>query len=112
GTHRFRLKQLDFDGTFEYSPIVEATVVPTGASLAVYPQPAVNGATVVVELPRRQRVTVEVYDLLGRVVETLHAGEAEGALRLDVEAGLPAGVYVVRAAGESLSVSRRMVLAR
>ncbi|MEM6335999.1 MAG: T9SS type A sorting domain-containing protein [Bacteroidota bacterium] len=112
GTHRFRLKQLDFDGAFEYSPIVEATVVPTDASLAVYPQPAVGSATVVVELPRRQRVEVQVYDLLGRVVETLHTGEAEGALRLDAGAGLPAGVYVVRAESETLSVSRQMVVAR
>ncbi|MEM1269805.1 MAG: T9SS type A sorting domain-containing protein [Bacteroidota bacterium] len=112
GTHWFRLKQVDFDGAFEYSPIVEATVVPAGASLAVYPQPAVGSATVVVELPRRQRVKVQVYDLLGQVVETLHAGEAEGALQLEAGAGLPAGVYVVRAEGESLSVSRRIVLAR
>ncbi|MEM6336116.1 MAG: T9SS type A sorting domain-containing protein, partial [Bacteroidota bacterium] len=97
GTHQFRLKQVDFDGAFEYSPLVEATVVPAGASLAVYPQPAVGSATVRLDVPRRQRVAVQVYDLLGRVVETLHTGEAEGALRLDAGAGLPAGVYVVRA---------------
>ncbi|MEM6337471.1 MAG: T9SS type A sorting domain-containing protein, partial [Bacteroidota bacterium] len=112
GTHRFRLKQVDFDGAFEYSPIVEATVVPAGASLAVYPQPAVGSAMVRLELPRRQRVEVQVYDLLGRVVETLHTGEAEGVLRLDAGSGLPAGVYVIRAESETLSVSRRMVVAR
>ncbi|MEM1268779.1 MAG: T9SS type A sorting domain-containing protein [Bacteroidota bacterium] len=112
GTHRFRLKQVDFDGAFEYSPIVEATVVPTDASLAVYPQPAVGSATVVVELPRRQQVEVQVYDLLGRLVETLHAGEAGPAMRFQTRGSLPAGVYVVRLDGETGSVSQRMVLMR
>ena len=30
GKYQYRLKQIDFDGTFEYSNIVEAEILPTG----------------------------------------------------------------------------------
>ncbi|MDX1530592.1 MAG: hypothetical protein R3362_03620, partial [Rhodothermales bacterium] len=62
-----------------------------------------------------QRVTVAAYDLLGRRVATLYDGQATPgeARRLVLEAGrLPAGTYVVHAAGETFSETRRVTLVR
>ena len=73
-----------------------------GSRLSVAPNPIRSaGATTLVVGPS-QDVSVSVYDALGRQVATLFDGAAVAgqtlALRLDA-AGLPAGVYVVRARG-------------
>ena len=62
-----------------------------------------------------QDVTVDVVDLLGRRVATLFSGAMRPASteRLTLSAaGLPSGVYVVRAVGETFSLSERVTLAR
>uniref|UniRef100_A0A832HYW7 Carbohydrate binding module family 25 domain-containing protein n=1 Tax=Eiseniibacteriota bacterium TaxID=2212470 RepID=A0A832HYW7_UNCEI len=61
------------------------------------------------------RVRVELSDLAGRRVATLHDGEASGALalRADLRAlggPLPAGVYFLRATTPAGAVARRVVL--
>lgn len=78
------------------------------SSLVVYPNPAGNAATVELDLRTSQRVSIDVVDVLGRVVAVLHDGLlAAGAhsFSLSMER-LPAGVYVVRAetaSGQSMS---------
>ena len=113
GTHRFRLKQIDFDGTFEYSPEVEVAVgVPeTHRLTAPYPNPFNPGTSFSLTVARAQHVRLAVYDLLGREVARLFDGplpaRASHAFRFDA-VGLPSGHYVLRATGETFT-SRRMV---
>jgi hypothetical protein len=76
---------------------------PAAAALTVFPNPLRSDATVRFSLDRPQRVTLAVYDVLGRrlLVRDLGvqpAGEAQH--RLDV-ASLPSGVYVVRLGGDA-----------
>ncbi len=62
-----------------------------------------------------QDVTVDLVDLLGRRVATLFTGEmsADSAKRLAVSAdGLPSGVYIVRAVGETFSLTERITITR
>ena len=66
-------------------------------------------------MDRTQAVRVEVLDLLGRSVAVLHDGPVVAGSALPVRiaaAGLPAGVYVVRAAGESFSLTERVTVVR
>ena len=77
---------------------------PTGGAAAFAVRPAHTGP-----------VTVEVVDLLGRRVLTLHDGPLAGGAdrRFAVAAGaLPAGVYLVRVTGEGARATRRLVVAR
>jgi hypothetical protein len=72
-------------------------------ALSVYPNPLVDDATVRFTLERPQRVTLDVFDLLGRRVRghdlgRLAAGEHETALSLR---GLPPGLYIVRLTGDA-----------
>jgi hypothetical protein len=91
------------------------TDLPAGFALSeVSPNPFRSRAHVTIEVAEAQAVRVEVFDGLGRRVATLHDGALEAgahALTLDA-AGLPAGVYVVRATGEAATVTRRAVLVR
>ncbi len=78
GTHRFRLRQIDLDGAFEHSSVVELTVAGRGGvSLRVAPNPATDASTVRVSMATSQFVRVALYDALGREVSVLFAGDVE-----------------------------------
>ena len=82
----------------------------TGATLAVYPNPAVSNASVDLRLASAEAVSVTVLDLLGRTVAVLHEGQAS---QLDLNlSGLPSGVYFVHARGESFNAVRKLVVTR
>ena len=59
-------------------------------------------------------MTVSAYDLLGREVAVLHRGPlAAGTHRLVFEAaGLPSGVYLVRADGATASWTQAVTLVK
>ncbi len=99
----YRLRQLDADGTFAYSPV---RVVPRpGAGAAgpsLYPNPARGGAaTLTGTLPG---TVVTVTDALGRPVTSTIA-DASGTAALDLPAGLPTGVYLVRVGSQALRLT-------
>ncbi len=115
GTHRFRLKQIDYDGGFEYSPTVEVVVgVPGSYALSsVYPNPFNPRASFTLAVQQAQRVEVTVYDVLGRRVAVLWEGAmaAGQAQALVVEGSAwTSGVYVIVAEGETFRAERTVTL--
>ena len=81
-------------------------------SAANYPNPFNSATTIEYGLPQAGHVTVEVYDLLGRRVETLLDEEQEGGQHHVVwDAGdRSSGVYFYRIAAGEFTETRRMVL--
>ena len=74
-----------------------------------------SATTLTLDVEAAQAVTVDVVDLLGRRVATLFDGElAAGASQALTVSGddLPSGVYLVRAVGETFSLTERVTLAR
>lgn len=94
----------------EASPqeIAEVLSLPT-------PNPVRGIATFTVATEHGQVVTVNVFDTLGRRVQTLYEGElAAGTsetLTLDAST-LPAGIYIIRAIGEDFAKTRRVTVAK
>jgi hypothetical protein len=96
----------------------ESVVVDAGAGdlrlEAPWPNPASNRLSVIFELPTAQHVELAVYDLSGRRVATLTAGEL-AAGRHEVAwdcAGAATGVYLLRLVAAEGSLSRRVVVGR
>jgi hypothetical protein len=117
GTHRLRLKQVDFDGTFAFSPEVEVTVGLDAAYrlTAPYPNPFNPEARFSLMVRRAQHVEVAVYDALGRRVRVLHDGPfaAGTAQAFVVEGhGLQSGVYFIRAVGETFVATQQATLVK
>jgi len=128
GKYRYRLKQRDTDGSFEFSPIVEVTVeVPRTFALEQnFPNPF-NGETVIsyqLSVIRDQgsenrlHVRLEIYNILGQKVRTLvdelrkpgrHRVSWDG--RDDHGNALPSGLYWYRLQTRDFVATRRMVLA-
>jgi hypothetical protein len=90
GKYQYRLKQIDFDGSFEYSNVIEVEISsPDGFNLSQnYPNPFNPSTKIRLEIPSQARndnalVTLKVYDVLGNEIATL------------VNEELPAGDYEV-----------------
>ncbi|MFQ3608605.1 MAG: choice-of-anchor J domain-containing protein, partial [Chloroherpetonaceae bacterium] len=100
GTVQYRLKQVDFDGQFEYSNIIEvnAGLPKTFALEQNYPNPFNPTTVIAYQLPVASEVKLEVYDVLGRKVMTLVNGRQNaGAYNFTLNAGnLSSGVYFYR----------------
>src|SRR5690606_11777085 len=99
-----------------FPPVAAETGPPrrAGTRLEVYPNPAGEAVTVALELSEPGHVRVGLYDVQGREVAVLHEGPlgvGEHALAFET-AGLPAGVYLVRAEGEDFTATQRVTVVR
>ncbi len=115
GTHRFRLKQVDFNGAFEYSDVVEAVVtVPEGYLIGTaYPNPFSQSTTLEFGVETAQYVTVEVYNSVGQRVATPYARETAANQMIPVWVNLsdkPSGQYIISIRGTSWSTNRIVTL--
>lgn len=94
----YRLRQVDADGTFSFSPV--RTVAVNGqAELALFPNPTTTRAATLTGTQPGARITV--FDAIGRQVLATTA-DATGTAALVLPAELSTGVYVVRTATRTL----------
>ena len=118
GTHTFRLRQVDHDGSAAYSETaqIQVSVKNTVWMRGPSPNPVRNRARLEVAVEAPQQVVVETFDLLGRrvhhVAQTLPAHQRV-SLHLDVEQlQLSSGLYFVHVRGETFTATRRMAVLR
>ncbi|MBH8559365.1 T9SS type A sorting domain-containing protein [Hymenobacter negativus] len=98
----YRLKQVDADGTFSYSPVRTVALTAAATGLALFPNPAQGGAVTLMGAQAGTAVTV--FDALGRPVLAA-ATDAAGTAALALPAGLATGVYVVRVGSKALRLT-------
>ncbi len=93
----YRLKQIDFDGSYSYSNTIEADfAIPASFELSQnYPNPFNPTTTINFSLPMAAKVVVKVFDILGREVVTLANQDFEaGKFNLQFNAAnLSSGTY-------------------
>ena len=100
GTYSYRLKQVDFDGTFEYSNVIEADV-PVPAVFALeqnYPNPFNPSTTINFKLAVDSKISLKVFDILGQEVATLVSGNFDAGSHTATfnAANVNSGVYMYR----------------
>lgn len=116
GRYRFRLRQLDTDGTVHVREAVEAMVGMTDAVRVrvAGPNPARGATALALAVRDPQRVTVTVVDVTGRERLRLETAELAGSqtvrIPLDVSE-LGTGTYFVRVVGEGFAPLLRLVVA-
>ncbi len=115
GKYQYRLKQIDFDGTFEYSNIVEAIILPPAKfSLEQnYPNPFNPSTSIQYAIGSRQIVTLKVYDVLGNEVATLVNEFQEAGIHSTLyilNSTLPSGVYLYQLKAGSFIQTNKMIL--
>ena len=100
----YRLRQVDFDGSAEYSPEVEVQLGrPSRLTLSMpFPNPISGQATIQYALPSESAVEIAAYDILGRRVATwVDKNQPEGRYEILISVRrLSSGVYVLRLSTE------------
>lgn len=118
GVHAFRLKQIDFDGAFTYSEVVETVVTIPDRFLieSAYPNPFNPSTTLRFAVAVDQQVEVTLLNSAGQLVRTLYNGTvtANEMQPVNVNAdALPSGTYLVRFEGaKGVSATESIVLAK
>lgn len=117
GACSYRLKQIDRDGKFEYSAVVEASVAVKAGVFELsqnHPNPF-NPATMISNrLQVRSAVWLKIYDMLGKEVAVLADGMQEvGDYQVSVNASaLPGGMYFYALHAGSFVETKKMLLVR
>jgi hypothetical protein len=114
GTYLYRLKQLDFNGSFSCSNEVEVEV--TGpkdfALYQNYPNPFNPSTTIKFALPVKTNLTLSVYNTLGEKVAEIFKGEMEEGYHEVIfnASGLSSGIYFYKIESESFNSTKKMIL--
>ena len=114
GKYIYRLKQLDTDGSFEYSKIIEVDLGSTTKfELSQnYPNPYNPVTAIKFSLPESGNVKLTIYNLLGeQVVESVNEFKNAGVHTVNFNASeLNSGVYIYKVESNGLVQSRKMTL--
>jgi hypothetical protein len=114
----YRLRQLDFDGTFEYSPVVEVSIGSAPYTLtlhAAYPNPASDRISVRYTLPDDRAARIAVYAMTGQNVMFFGGGDHSVAgehLLLVNTSALAPGVYLIELLSGDTRLLRQFVVQR
>ena len=114
GKYSYRLKQIDNNGTYKYSKIVEVNIG-SPASYALdqnYPNPFNPSTTISYALPAGSNVKLVIYNSLGQEVRTLVNGfEAAGIHKINFNAlNMTSGMYFYKIEAGSFTQVRKMIL--
>ncbi len=105
GLNLYRLKMINADGTWSYSPIRNARFQSVLAGHEVFPIPAITGLTLRLVAATASPVQAYLYDLHGRVVKQLNISQKETLI--DIK-DIAAGQYLlVLSDGSSFKVEKR-----
>src|ERR1035437_231165 len=116
GKYNYRLKMVDNDGSFNYSSIVNVDIsAPVKFELAQnFPNPFNPSTTIRYQLPVNSRITLKVFDMLGKEVTTLVneqklAGSYEVTLNADK---LSSGVYYYQLKTDNFVQTKKFALVK
>jgi len=110
----YRLKQIDYDGSYEYSDelLVDISVPVDFALQQNYPNPFNPVTTISYSLPIKSQVELVVYNTLGAsVLQLVNAEKEAGSYKIEFKAtGLPSGVYFYKLDAGNFQQVKKMIL--
>ena len=111
--YNYRIKQVDYDGSIEYSQVINADLTtPNTFTLEQnYPNPFNPSTSISYSIPNNSFVTLKVYDILGNEVATLvNQTQAAGNYTLTFDASnLSNGVYLYSIKADNFSDVKKMI---
>jgi hypothetical protein len=113
GKYQYRLKQIDFDGTFEYSNTIETEILPPAKfSLEQnFPNPFNPTTTIKWQTPKEAFQTLKVFDVLGNEVATLISEvKLAGLHQIEFDAStLASGIYYYQLRTDDNVQTKKMI---
>ncbi|MBK7632122.1 MAG: endonuclease [Ignavibacteriales bacterium] len=116
GRYSYRLKQIDNDGQFEYSKIIEVDMngVKKFELSQNYPNPFNPSTTIRFSLPEAGNVKLTLFNILGQEVRTLiNEYKESGVHTINFEASeLNSGMYIYKIEAGSFTQTKKMTLVK
>ena len=113
GVYVYRLKQIDFDGSYDYSNEIEINFPAKEFILFQnFPNPFNPTTKIQFNIPEKSFVTLSVYDILGNLISTL-ISEYKPAGSYTVEFGgadIPSGLYIYKIITPNFTEAKKMIL--
>lgn len=113
-SYTYRLKQIDFDGTFAYSKevMVDVTEIFSFKLENNYPNPFNPSTSIKFTLPEVSQVKLNVYNALGEMVAELINGQMNsGSHEIKFDASnLSSGIYIYTLESAGNKISKKMML--
>jgi hypothetical protein len=113
GKYLYRLRIVDFDGSYEYSPAVEAEIgVPVEFSMSQnYPNPFNPSTRINYQVPVDANVTIELFDVTGQKVATFVNQDLKAGYHTLEVSGLrlASGMYIYRMIAVSAETGRNFM---
>ncbi len=114
GKYYYRLKQIDIDGTFEYSDAIEVDLSSPGKyELSQnFPNPFNPTTTIQFSVPEAGLVKLTVYNVIGeKVAELVNKNMEAGYHNVQFNAGnLNSGIYIYKIEANNFTKIRKMML--
>jgi len=115
GVYRYRLKQVDLDGSFILSEQVEISIKVPPAEFKLsqnYPNPFNPSTTIRFNIPEAENVVLKIYDAIGNEIVTL-ADERLSAGNYNINfnaSDLSSGIYFYSLEAGSFGATKKMIL--
>ncbi|MCX7876835.1 MAG: T9SS type A sorting domain-containing protein [Melioribacteraceae bacterium] len=112
----YRLKQIDFDGTYEYSNIVEVDIATPQMFVLEqnYPNPFNPETNISYKIPNECYVTLKVYDIIGNEISTLvNEFQKSGSYNYKFSTGqlkLTSGIYFYKLQAGHFSQTKKFII--
>lgn len=114
GKYQYRLKQIDFNGSYDFSNIVEIEINNPNTFVLNqnYPNPFNPGTKISFTIPEKSFITLKIYDVLGNEVARLINEERNaGSYEIDFNAqNMASGIYFYELKAGSFIQTKKMLL--
>jgi hypothetical protein len=107
GMNYYRLMQVDYDGAFEYSPIVSVDMGKDEA-ISVYPNPAADQVVFEFETEQKEGTVLYIYNMNGQLLRTNILAEDASKVEMNVS-DLVEGIYFMQIMTDNTQLMSRFV---
>jgi hypothetical protein len=105
GVNYYRIRQVDFDGTMEYSAVVKAEVAKSSFVVSINPTASSSQVQIILGETYEQDLNVAVYDALGRTIMNSAINAGNNLLPIDIS-NFTNGQYFVRLFNETETITK------
>jgi len=111
--YSYRLKQIDTDGKFEYSDVVEVLLVPDEFFLSQnFPNPFNPSTTISYQVQTKSHIQLFIYDALGnKVAQLINEEKEQGTYEVEIDgSNLTSGIYFYQMKAGDFIQTKKMIL--
>jgi hypothetical protein len=110
---KYRLKQIDLNGKYEFTNEIEIEIVPSEFTLFQnYPNPFNPTTKIRYQLPNESKVVIKIYNILGsEVMELVNDKKEAGVYEVEFNAdNLSSGTYIYKINADNFVQTKKMIL--